>query len=149
MECCFIVTVENKPRLFSSVVVFFPFEFPDALVHSPQTAQPYRPNPGTVFFSVPTTMSQTAVNYSCAYEISSPLFLGFSAGGSPAAAAAAAALLFLPSLLQFSLHSLSRHGQVNTERQSAPSMTSSIGAFEEADSRSKLMLNKIKRDANV
>lgn len=45
-------------------------------------------------------MSLTAVNYSCAYELSSPLFLGFGAGALPAAA-----LLFLPSLiLLFSLH---------------------------------------------
>lgn len=43
MECCFIVAVESNPRLFSSVVVFFPFDFPAALLHSPQTAQPLPP----------------------------------------------------------------------------------------------------------
>lgn len=111
VECCFIVAVESNPRLFPVLLFSFlsTFQPPSCTVH--KRPSPYRPNPVTVCFSARTIMSLTAVNYSCAYELSSPLFLGFGAGALPAAA-----LLFLPSLLQLSLHSLSRHGQVNTDR---------------------------------
>lgn len=110
VECCFIVAVESNPRLFPVLLFSFlsTFQPPPCRVHT--RPSPYRPNPVTVCFSARTIMSQTAVNYSCAFELSSLLFLGFRAGALPAAA-----LLFLPSLLQLSLHSLSRHGQVNTE----------------------------------